>query len=108
MTTTPQKALDNFRNWQNGQEPLTHETEGTIIDCLTSPQWRPISECPDDVKPVLLAWENSMKGYVANNAHIPDWCFTARPYCIHGTHGAKSWHREATHWQPLPEPPKEV
>ncbi len=78
----------------------------TRDDLAPTSQWRDISvdEPPEGIS-VLLAYKNSMKKFVANNAHIPDWCFEARPYCILGSGGAKSWHREATHWMPLPDAP---
>lgn len=75
-------------------------------DLAPTSRWRDISvdEPPEGIS-VLLAYKNSMKKFVANNAHIPDWCFEVRPYCILGSGGAKSWHREATHWMPLPDAP---
>ena len=78
----------------------------TIRNALQAQEWQPIETCPDDGKSVLLAYKNSMKKYCNPNDHIPDWCFEARPYCIKGSGGAKSWHSDATHWMPLPQPPK--
>ena len=70
-------------------------------------RWRGIEDgCPEDGTVVLLAWKNSMKKFVVNNGHIPDWCFEARSYCIIGSGGARSYHGQATHWQPLPTAPQ--
>ena len=68
--------------------------------------WQPIETAPEDGTPVLLAWKCTMKPFVYNNSKMPDWQMEIRPYCLHGSGGARSYHGEATHWQPLPLAPK--
>lgn len=71
--------------------------------------WQPIEECcmPPEDEIVILAWKSTIKPFVFDSARLPDWEMEIRPYCINGSGGAKSYHGQATHWMPLPQPPKE-
>ena len=94
--------------FDGGDYKLANITLDALNGLTRAPQWQPIESCPTDGTVVLLAWKNSMKKFVANNEHIPDWCFEARSLCCIGSGGARSYHAEATHWQPLPVPPEVV
>lgn len=82
----------------------------TLIDTrLPSPPregWMDIESCPTDGKDVLLAYKNSIKPLIHDNANVPDWLMEVHPFCTHGSGGARSYHSQATHWMPLPSPPE--
>lgn len=84
-----------------------HSTEATrqilaLIDRYEDEKWKPVTEPPDDDRPVLL-WRGQFLG-LSIDSHNPD-----RPMCSDGTR-ANGWlftnRKDAIAWRELPQPPK--
>lgn len=80
-----------LRRGEDGQELLPQSRSETMESWMS--EWKTIDTAPMDVV-ILLAWEDSF---------LRRWEYEAGMYG--STRGG--WrHGQATHWMPLPEPPK--
>ena len=72
-------------------------------------EWRPISTAPKDVNAKAMFW---VRPLTIQDDHFADTngqpiLFLHEPYIHMGGYGTWSSLSKATHWMPLPEPPKE-
>jgi len=68
-------------------------------------QWQPIETAPRDGTYILLGW--FLEGGGGGHPEVAFWHSTKQLWCSSRLLNAEGYY-SPTHWQPLPEPPKEI
>jgi hypothetical protein len=120
--TLPSKeAIDFLQTWINtraeiliwNKEALKEALEGCYAIDFAAQQhaaqvardWQPIETAPRDGTYILLGW--FLEGGGGGHPEVAFWHSTKQLWCSSRLLNAEGYY-SPTHWQPLPEPPKET